>query len=177
MTIQEKYKSVKETLKADLHLKNVMQIPVVTKIVINVGTKEAVSDKKVLDKITEQIALISGQKPVVTKAKKDISSFKLRKGMPIGVMVTLRGQRMWHFLEKLINVVCPKVRDFRGLSRKSFDGRGNYSFGFHEQIIFPEIEYAKIDKVRGMQITINTNAENDENALKLLTLLGFPFKK
>lgn len=177
MNIQEKYQSIREKLKTDLHLKNVMEIPTVLKIAINVGTKEAVSDKKVLDKITEQIALISGQKPVVTKAKKDISSFKLRKGMPIGVMVTLRGQRMWHFLDKLINIVCPKVRDFRGLSRESFDGRGNYSFGFHEQIIFPEIEYAKIDKVRGMQITINTSAGKDENALKLLTLLGFPFKK
>lgn len=154
-----------------------MQAPCVTKIVINVGTKEAVVDKKVLIKITEQMGLIAGQKPVVTHAKHDISSFKLRRGMPIGVMVTLRGKRMWSFLEKLINIVLPRVRDFRGMSKTSFDGRGNYSFGFKEQIVFSEIEYSQIDKIRGMQITINTTAKNNEGAVKLLTLLGFPFKK
>lgn len=135
------------------------------------------ADKKVLDKIVEQIGLIAGQKPVVTKAKKDISSFKLRRGMPIGVMVTLRGKHMWSFLTKLIAIVFPKVRDFRGVSKTSFDGHGNYSFGFHEQIVFPEIEYGSIDKIRGTQVTINTSAETNENAIKLLELLGFPFKK
>ncbi len=154
-----------------------MEVPQILKIVINVGTKEAVADKKVLDKIVEQIGFISGQKPVVTKAKKDISSFKLRRGMPIGVMVTLRQKRMWDFLEKLINIVFPRVRDFRGVNDKSFDGAGNYSFGFREQIVFSEIEYGQIDKIRGMQVTINTTAKNDNNALKLLKLLGFPFKK
>lgn len=177
MTLKEKYISIKVDLQKELGIKNPCAVPALTKIVINVGTKEAVADKKVLDKIQEQIGKISGQHPVVTKAKKDISSFKLRRGMPIGVMVTLRGKRMWDFLDKLINVVCPKVRDFRGLRKDSFDGFGNYSFGFHEQIIFPEIEYSEIDKIRGLQISINTNAKNDKAAFKLLEKLGFPFKK
>lgn len=177
MTLKEKYQSVKGDLQKELGIKNSSAVPALTKIVINVGTKEAVADKKVLDKILDQIGKISGQRAVITKAKKDISSFKLRRGMPIGVMVTLRGKRMWDFLEKLINIVCPKVRDFRGLSRTSFDGFGNYSFGFHEQIIFPEIDYAEIDKIRGMQISINTTAKSNANALKLLEKLGFPFKK
>lgn len=177
MTLREKYNAIKADLQKELGIKNLSAVPNVTKIVINVGTKEAVADKKVLDKIVLQIGKISGQRPVVTKAKKDISSFKLRRGMPIGVMVTLRGKRMWDFLEKLINIVCPKVRDFRGLKKNSFDGRGNYSFGFREQIIFPEIEYAEIDKIRGMQISINTSAGSDNGALKLLEKLGFPFKK
>lgn len=177
MTLKQKYNSVKGELQKELGIKNPMAAPVFTKIVINVGTKEAVSDKKVLDKIVEQIGLIAGQKPVVTKAKKDISSFKLRRGMPIGVMVTLRGERMWSFLEKLIAIVFPRVRDFRGMGRKSFDGHGNYSFGFSEQIVFSEIEYGQIDKVRGMQITVNTTGKTDEHALKLLEKMGFPFRK
>ncbi len=177
MTLREKYKSIRKQLQQELKLENPMEVPQILKIVINVGTKEAVADKKVLDKIVEQIGFISGQKPVVTKAKKDISSFKLRRGMPIGVMVTLRQKRMWDFLEKLINIVFPRVRDFRGVNDKSFDGAGNYSFGFREQIVFSEIEYGQIDKIRGMQVTINTTAKNDNNALKLLKLLGFPFKK
>ncbi len=177
MTLKEKYQSIKSDLQKELGIKNPSAVPTLAKIVINVGTKEAVADKKVLDKILEQIGKISGQRAVITKAKKDISSFKLRRGMPIGVMVTLRGKRMWDFLEKLINIVCPKVRDFRGLSKTSFDGFGNYSFGFHEQIIFPEIDYAEIDKIRGMQISINTTAKNNRDALKLLEKLGFPFKK
>ena len=177
MTLREKYKSIRKELQQELKLENPMEVPSILKIVINVGTKEAVADKKVLDKIVEQIGLIAGQKPVVTKAKKDISSFKLRRGMPIGVMVTLRQKRMWDFLEKLINIIFPRVRDFRGVNDKSFDGAGNYSFGFREQIVFSEIEYGQIDKIRGMQVTINTTAKNDNNALKLLTLLGFPFKK
>jgi large subunit ribosomal protein L5 len=177
MKLQDKYNSIKDELKTELGLENSMQIPRLTKIVINVGTKEAVIDKKVLDKIVEQIGKIAGQKPVITKAKKDISSFKLRRGMPIGVMVSLRGERMWSFLEKLINIVCPKVRDFRGLKKDSFDGFGNYSFGFREQIIFPEIEYSEIDKIRGMQINIGTTGGSNKNGLKLLEKLGFPFKK
>lgn len=177
MSLREQYDSIRKQLQTELGLKNIMETPTLVKITINVGTKEAVMDKKVLDKIVEQIGLIAGQKPVITKAKKDISSFKLRRGMPIGAMVTLRGERMWSFLEKLIAIVFPRVRDFRGVSLKSFDGHGNYSFGFAEQIVFSEIEYGQIDKVRGLQITINTTAKKDENALKLLTLLGFPFKK
>ncbi len=177
VSLKELYESKKSQLAADLKLKNPMQVPSISKIVINVGTKEAVVDKKVLDKITEQLGLIAGQKLVVTHAKRDISSFKLRRGMPIGAMVTLRGKRMWAFLEKLINIVFPRVRDFRGVARTSFDGRGNYSLGFKEQIVFSEIEYSQVDKIRGMQITINTTAKNNENALKLLEILGFPFKK
>jgi large subunit ribosomal protein L5 len=177
MTLQENYKSIKKQLQDELKIKNPMDVPRILKVTINVGTKEAVADKKVLEKIVEQIGLIAGQKPVVTHAKKDISSFKLRRGMPIGVMVTLRGKQMWSFLEKLIAIVFPKVRDFRGVSKTSFDGNGNYSFGFHEQIVFPEIEYGSIDKIRGTQATINTSAKSDKNAIKLLELLGFPFKK
>jgi large subunit ribosomal protein L5 len=177
MKLQDKYNSIKDELKKECGLKNSMETPALTKIVINVGTKEAVVDKKILDKIVDQIGKIAGQKPVITKAKKDISSFKLRRGMPIGVMVTLRGEKMWSFLEKLIDIVCPKVRDFRGLKKDSFDGFGNYSFGFREQIIFPEIEYSEIDKIRGMQINIGTNAGSNENGFKLLEKLGFPFKK
>lgn len=177
VTLKQKYDSIKENLAKETGIKNPCAIPNLKKITINIGTKEAVADKKVLEKIVDQLSVLSGQHPVVTKAKKDISSFKLRRGMPIGAMVTLRGKRMWDFLEKIINIVAPKVRDFRGFKKNSFDGFGNYSFGFREQIIFPEIEYSEIDKIRGLQININTSAKNDADALKLLTLLGFPFKK
>ncbi|MCG7410623.1 50S ribosomal protein L5 [Paenibacillus sp. ACRRX] len=155
----------------------VMQVPKVEKVVINMGMGEAVSNSKVLDTAVAELQLISGQKPVITRAKKSIAGFKLREGMPIGVKVTLRGERMYHFLDKLFNVTLPRVRDFRGISNKAFDGRGNYTLGLKEQIIFPEIEYDKIDKVRGMDIVIVTTAKTDEESRELLTQLGMPFTK
>ena len=155
----------------------VMQVPKVEKIVINMGVGEAVSNSKVLDTAVEDLQKISGQKPVVTKSKKAIAGFKLRENMPIGVKVSLRGERMYHFLDKLFNVSLPRVRDFRGISNKAFDGRGNYTLGLKEQLIFPEIEYDKVDKVRGMDIVIVTTAKSDEEARELLTQLGAPFVK
>lgn len=156
---------------------SVMQAPKVEKVVINIGMGEAVQNSKVLDTAVAELQLISGQKPVITRAKKSIAGFKLREGMPIGVKVTLRGERMYHFLDKLFNVTLPRVRDFRGISNKAFDGRGNYTLGLKEQIIFPEIEYDKIDKVRGMDIVIVTTAKTDEESRELLTQLGMPFTK
>ncbi|WP_261303073.1 50S ribosomal protein L5 [Paenibacillus andongensis] len=155
----------------------VMQVPKIEKIVINMGVGEAVSNSKVLDTAVEDLQKIAGQKPVVTKSKKAIAGFKLRENMPIGVKVTLRGERMYHFLDKLFNVSLPRVRDFRGISNKAFDGRGNYTLGLKEQLIFPEIEYDKVDKVRGMDIVIVTTAKSDEEARELLTQLGAPFVK
>ncbi|MFC5452274.1 50S ribosomal protein L5 [Paenibacillus aestuarii] len=155
----------------------VMQVPKIEKIVINMGVGEAVSNSKVLDAAVEDLQKIAGQKPVVTRAKKSIAGFKLRENMPIGVKVTLRGERMYHFLDKLFNVTLPRVRDFRGISNKAFDGRGNYTLGLKEQLIFPEIEYDKVDKVRGMDIVIVTTAKSDEEARELLTQLGAPFVK
>ncbi|MEW9702629.1 50S ribosomal protein L5 [Paenibacillus sp. SI8] len=155
----------------------VMQVPKIEKIVINMGVGEAVSNSKVLDAAVEDLQKISGQKPVVTKSKKSIAGFKLRENMPIGAKVTLRGERMYYFLDKLFNVTLPRVRDFRGISNKAFDGRGNYTLGLKEQLIFPEIEYDKIDKVRGMDIVIVTTAKSDEEARELLTQLGAPFVK
>jgi large subunit ribosomal protein L5 len=155
----------------------VMQVPKIEKVVINMGVGEAVSNSKVLDVAVQDLQLIAGQKPVVTKAKKSIAGFKLRENMPIGVKVTLRGERMYHFLDKLFNVALPRVRDFRGVSSKAFDGRGNYTLGLKEQLIFPEIEYDKIDKVRGMDIVIVTTAKSDEESRELLTQLGMPFTK
>jgi large subunit ribosomal protein L5 len=154
-----------------------MQLPKVEKVVINMGVGEAVQNSKVLDRAMEDLALVTGQKPIVTKAKKSIAGFKVREGMPIGLKVTLRGERMYHFLDKLINVALPRVRDFRGVSLKSFDGRGNYTFGLKEQLIFPEISYDKIDKVRGMDVIIVTTANTDEEGRGLLSLLGMPFRK
>ncbi|GAV15800.1 MULTISPECIES: 50S ribosomal protein L5 [Paenibacillus] len=156
---------------------SVMQAPKVEKVVINIGMGEAVQNSKVLDSAVAELQLIAGQKPVITRAKKSIAGFKLREGMPIGVKVTLRGERMYHFLDKLFNVTLPRVRDFRGISNKAFDGRGNYTLGLKEQIIFPEIEYDKIDKVRGMDIVIVTTAKTDEESRELLTQLGMPFTK
>lgn len=156
---------------------SVMQVPKVEKIVINMGVGEAVSNSKVLDVAVEELRLISGQKPVITRAKKSIAGFKLRENMPIGVKVTLRGERMYYFLDKLFNVSLPRVRDFRGISNKAFDGRGNYTLGLKEQLIFPEIEYDKVDKVRGMDVVIVTTAKTDEEARELLTQLGMPFAK
>lgn len=155
----------------------VMQVPKLEKIVINMGVGDATANSKLLDAAVEDIQIISGQKPVVTRAKKSIAGFKLREGMPIGVKVTLRGQRMYHFLDKLLNVVLPRVRDFRGVSSRAFDGRGNYTLGLKEQLIFPEIEYDKVDKVRGMDVVIVTTANTDEEARELLTQLGMPFVK
>jgi large subunit ribosomal protein L5 len=155
----------------------VMQVPKVEKIVINMGVGEAVSNSKVLDVAVEDMRLISGQKPVITRSKKSIAGFKLRENMPIGVKVTLRGERMYYFLDKLLNVTLPRVRDFRGVSNKAFDGRGNYTLGLKEQLIFPEIEYDKVDKVRGMDVVIVTTAKTDEEARELLTQLGMPFTK
>ena len=155
--------------------KNVMEIPKVEKVIINMGVGEAVANPKVLDAAVGDLTLISGQKPVITRAKKSIAAFKLRQGMPIGTKVTLRGERMYHFLDKLINVSLPRVRDFRGISPKAFDGRGNYALGMKEQLIFPEISYDKIDKTRGMDIVIVTTAKTDEEARELLKLLGMPF--
>ena len=155
--------------------KNVMEIPKVEKVVINMGVSDAVGNPKALDAAVADLTQISGQKPIVTKAKKSISAFKVREGMSIGTKVTLRGERMYHFLDKLLNVALPRVRDFRGISPKSFDGRGNYTLGVKEQLIFPEMEYDKIDKIRGMDITVVTNAKTDEEARELLKLMGMPF--
>lgn len=155
----------------------VMQVPKIEKVVINMGVGEAVSNSKVLDAAVSDMQLISGQKPVITKAKKSIAGFKLRENMPIGVKVTLRGERMYYFLDKLFNVTLPRVRDFRGVSTKAFDGRGNFTLGLKEQLIFPEIEYDKVDKVRGMDIVIVTTAKTDEESRELLSQLGMPFAK
>jgi large subunit ribosomal protein L5 len=155
--------------------KNVMEIPKVAKVVVNMGVSDAVGNPKSLDAAVADLTQISGQKPIVTKAKKSISAFKLREGMSIGTKVTLRGERMYHFMDKLLNVALPRVRDFRGISPKAFDGRGNYTLGVKEQLIFPEMEYDKIDKIRGMDITIVTTANTDEEARELLKLMGMPF--
>lgn len=156
---------------------SVMQVPKVEKVVINMGVGDAVANSKVLDSAVADMQLIAGQKPVITRAKKSIAGFKLRENMPIGVKVTLRGERMYYFLDKLFNVTLPRVRDFRGVSNKAFDGRGNYTLGLKEQLIFPEIEYDKVDKVRGMDIVIVTTANTDEESRELLTQLGMPFVK
>ncbi|GAA0381029.1 50S ribosomal protein L5 [Bacillus horti] len=176
--LQEKYKSeVVSSLAEKFKYDSVMQVPRVEKVVINMGVGEAVGNSKALDGAVEDIQTITGQKPVITRAKKSIAGFKIREGMPIGVKVTLRGQRMYHFLDKLFNVSLPRVRDFRGISNKSFDGRGNYTLGIKEQLIFPEIEYDKVDKVRGMDIVIVTTSQTDEECKELLTELGMPFQK
>lgn len=165
------------TLQKNLGLDNVMQVPQVKKVVVNIGMGEAMDNPKALEAAVNDVTLITGQKPVITKARMSIANFKLREGRQIGVKVTLRGERMWSFLDRLMNIVLPRVRDFRGVSAEAFDGRGNYTLGLREQLIFPEIEYDKIDKIRGMEITIVTSATNDEGARMLLQLLGMPFKK
>ncbi|QGS67805.1 50S ribosomal protein L5 [Oceanobacillus sp. 143] len=157
--------------------KSVMQVPKIEKIVINMGVGDAVQNSKALDSAVEELTLISGQKPLVTRAKKSIAGFRLREGMPIGTKVTLRGERMYDFLQKLISVSLPRVRDFRGISKKAFDGRGNYTLGVKEQLIFPEINYDKVNKVRGMDIVIVTTSNTDEEARELLAQLGMPFQK
>ena len=176
--LQEKYKSdIVKAMMDKFNYDSVMQVPKIEKIVINMGVGDAVSNSKALDMAVEELTILSGQKPLVTKAKKSIAGFKLREGMPIGAKVTLRGERMYDFLDKLVTVSLPRVRDFRGVSKKAFDGRGNYTLGVKEQLIFPEIDYDKITKVRGMDIVVVTTANTDEEARELLTLLGMPFQK
>ncbi|RMF18409.1 MAG: 50S ribosomal protein L5 [Gammaproteobacteria bacterium] len=161
----------------EMGYKNVMQVPRITKITLNMGVGEALGDKKQIESAVADLEKIAGQKALVTKARKSVAGFKIRQGFPIGCKVTLRGDRMWEFLERLVDVAIPRVRDFRGLNPKSFDGRGNYSMGVREQIIFPEIDYDKIDRVRGMDITITTTAETDEEGRALLRAFNFPFRK
>ena len=176
--LKEKYLTeVVPQLKARLDYTNIMQMPRLEKIALNIGLGEAIQDPKALEAAEKDLSTISGQRPVTTKAKKSIAPFKLRAGMPIGMMVTLRGKRMYDFFDKLVNIVLPRFRDFRGVSRDSFDGRGNYSLGIKEQIVFPEIEYDKIDKIRGFEVTIITTAKNDDEARTLLELMGMPFRR
>ncbi len=175
--LKERYdKEVVPALQKEFGYDNIMRVPQVHKLVLNIGMGEAIANAKAMDNAVRDIADITGQHPVVTKAKRSIASFKLRQGMAIGVMVTLRGQRMWDFLDKLVNVALPRLRDFQGVSPDSFDGRGNYTLGLKEQLVFPEVDYDKIDKVRGMEITVVTTARNDEEGRRLLQLLGMPFR-
>ena len=176
--LQEQYKNeFAPALQKELGLENVMQIPKITKVVVNIGVGEALDNPKALDAAVNDLTIITGQKPVVIAAKKAISNFKLREGRQIGVKVTLRGEKMWAFLDRLINIALPRVRDFRGISADSFDGRGNYTLGLTEQLIFTEIQYDKIDKVRGMEVSIVTTAETDDQARELLRKFGMPFRK
>lgn len=174
--LKEKYDNeVVPALKERLNMENVMQVPRLEKIVLNIGLGEALENAKALDAAVEDMTKITGQKPVVTIARKSIANFKLREGRAIGTKVTLRGERMWSFLDRLISIALPRMRDFRGVNPDSFDGRGNYTLGFHEQLIFPEISYDEIDKVRGFEVTIVTSAVNDEGGRELLRMLGMPF--
>lgn len=174
--LKDKYlQGVIPALKQKFNYKNIMEVPKLEKVVINMGLSDARENPKAIDSASRDISTITGQKPIITKAKKSIAAFKLRKGMPIGAKVTLRGEKMYDFLDKLFNVALPRVRDFKGVSPDSFDGRGNYTLGVREQLIFPEIEYDKIDRIRGMDITIVTTAKTDEEARELLKNLGMPF--
>lgn len=176
--LKEKYtKEITPSLMEKFEYTSVMQVPKVEKIVINMGVGDAVANAKNLEKAVEELTLISGQKPIITHAKKSIAAFRLREGMAIGAKVTLRGERMYEFLDKLVSVSLPRVRDFRGINKRSFDGRGNYTLGVKEQLIFPEIDYDRVDKVRGMDIVIVTTANTDEESKELLTQLGMPFQK
>ncbi len=175
--LREKYhQEIAPKLFEKFGYQSTMQTPRITKVVLNMGLGEAIQNIKILDSASAELAQISGQKPVVTRARQSIAAFKLRKGMPIGCMVTLRGDRMYEFLDKLVNIALPRVRDFRGVSSKAFDGRGNYTLGIKEHIIFPEIDYDKIDKIKGMNITVVTNAKSDAETRELLTLMGMPFR-
>jgi large subunit ribosomal protein L5 len=175
--LKERYdKEVAPALKKEFGYRNVMAIPKIEKIVVNMGLGEATQNAKIVDTGADEVARITGQKPVTTRAKKSIAQFKVRKGMPIGAMVTLRGERMWDFLDRLISVALPRVRDFRGVSAKGFDGRGNYTLGLKDQLLFPEIDYMKVDKARGMNISVVTTAKSDQESRKLLQLLGMPFR-
>ena len=168
-------KEVRQKLQSEFGIKNVMAVPKIEKIVLNMGVGEAIANAKVLDTAVDELSQIAGQKPVIRKAKKSIASFKLRAGVPIGTSVTLRGEKMYEFLDRLINIALPRVRDFRGVPTKSFDGRGNYTLGIRDHLIFPEIDYSKVDKSKGMNITIVTTAKNDDQARFLLRELGMPF--
>jgi large subunit ribosomal protein L5 len=175
--LRERYeKEAVPGLKKEFGYDNVMAIPKITKVVVNMGLGEATQNAKIVDTGADELGRITGQKPVITRAKKSIAQFKVRKGMPIGTMVTLRGERMWEFLDRLISIALPRVRDFRGVSPKGFDGRGNYTLGLKDQLLFPEIDYMKVDKARGMNISVVTTAKTDEESRKLLQLLGVPFR-
>ena len=177
-SMKELYKSeVIQALQQEFSYKNVMQVPRIEKITLNMGVGEAIGDKKQLENAVRDLEQLAGQKPVITKAKRSVAGFKVREGFPIGCKVTLRGERMWDFFDRLVHIAVPRIRDFRGLNSKSFDGRGNYSMGVREQIIFPEIEYDKVDKVRGLDITITTTARTDDEGRALLQAFSFPFKK
>jgi large subunit ribosomal protein L5 len=176
--LKERYiKEIVPELKKSLGYSNVMQVPKITKIVLNIGIGEAITNAKALEGAEKDLVAIAGQHPVITRSKRAIAAFKLRPGMPIGIMVTLRGIRMYEFFDKLVSIVLPRIRDFQGVSRDSFDGQGNYTLGMKEQIVFPEIEYDKVDKLRGMEIIIVTSARTDEEGRQLLTMLGMPFVK
>jgi len=176
--LKERYQTeIVPALMETLRLENVMQVPRVQKIVVNIGVGEALDNARALDAAVEDMTIITGQKPIITKARKSIANFKLREGRQIGVKVTLRGERMWSFLDRLMNVALPRVRDFRGISPNSLDGRGNYTLGLREQLVFPEIDYDKIDKIRGLEVSIVTTAETDEQGRELLRMLGMPFRK
>ena len=175
--LRERYeKDVIPALKKEFGYGNVMAIPKIEKVVVNMGLGEATQNAKIVDTGADELGRITGQKPVITRAKKSIAQFKVRKGMPIGTMVTLRGERMWEFLDRLVSIALPRVRDFKGVSPKGFDGRGNYTLGLRDQLLFPEIEYMKVDKARGMNISVVTTAKTDEESRKLLQLLGMPFR-
>jgi large subunit ribosomal protein L5 len=176
--LKDKYRQeVAPALQKEFSYKNTMQVPGVVKVVVNIGMGEVIQNAKAMDFAVSDLATITGQRPVITRAKRSVAAFKLREGMQIGCMVTLRGDRMYYFLEKVINVALPRIRDFQGISADAFDGRGNYTLGLKEQLVFPEIEYDKIDKLRGMEITIVTSAQSDQEGRRLLALLGMPFKK
>jgi large subunit ribosomal protein L5 len=176
--LKEKYqKEVVPTLQKEFDYNNPMQVPSVHKVVVNIGMGEAIQNAKAMDAAISDLAAITGQRPVITRAKRSVAAFKLREGMQIGCMVTLRGDRMYYFLDKLINVALPRLRDFQGVSPEAFDGRGNYTLGLREQLVFPEIDYDKVDKVRGMEVSIVTTARTDEEGRRLLKLMGMPFKK
>ncbi|MGH2479586.1 MAG: 50S ribosomal protein L5 [Ktedonobacteraceae bacterium] len=176
--MKEKYlKEVVPTLRKDFSYKNPMQVPGIHKVVVNIGMGEAIQNAKAMDAAVSDLSTITGQRPVITRAKRSVAAFKLREGMQIGCMVTLRGDRMYHFLDKLVNVALPRIRDFQGVSSEAFDGRGNYTLGLREQLVFPEIDYDKVDKLRGMEVSIVTTARTDEEGRQLLKLMGMPFKK
>ena len=176
--LKERYRQeVVPSLHKEFSYKNPMQVPTLNKVVVNIGMGEAIQNSKAMDAAIADLTAITGQRPVITRAKKSVAAFKLREGMPIGCMVTLRGDRMYYFLDKLINVALPRIRDFQGISSDAFDGRGNYTLGLREQLVFPEIDYDKIDKLRGMEISIVTTARSDQEGRRLLALLGMPFKK
>jgi large subunit ribosomal protein L5 len=176
--LKEKYvKDVIPALQKEFGYKNVMAVPKIEKVVVNMGLGEATSNAKIIDTGADEIARITGQKPVTRRAKKSIAAFKVRKGMPIGTMVTLRGDRMWEFLDRLVSIALPRVRDFKGVSPRGFDGRGNYTLGLRDQLLFPEIDYMKVDKARGMNVSVVTTAKTDEEARKLLQFIGMPFRQ